>query len=276
MSRAADAQSKKKDQKAEMAATRDRKAELLAMGLTSTMKKQIGDDRLLCTVCGATSRGPIHCECRGGSSKPGTGYDATQQLIDAAKLRHESEKQNQQEKNQRQQAEKEKERGKRREGRGEVDLDAEYDEVDGVEIRQVITFPIGKLGFDIERNVVISAGGAGGEMGVRVGYVICEVEGTAVRPDKKAIIAAVTKVFRNEKKPCRIKFRCPIEAGATGGEGEGGAAGEAKVWYCFRCEKFLESGAFDVVVMGAKNAGQRGCSSCEECADMFDDDEEDY
>ncbi|CAD7941945.1 unnamed protein product [Amoebophrya sp. A120] len=266
MSRAADAQSKKKDQKAAMAATRDRKAELLAMGLTSTMKKQIGDDALLCVGCGATKHGPLRCDCRGGSSKPTADFDALPYLIAAAKARHEQQKEQDKHDHARHQAEKERERKGRKENKGEVDLDAEYDEVDGVEIRQLLQFPVGKLGMDIERNVVVKVSPEGNahDLKVRVGWVIAEVDGVAVVPDKKKIITALTKVFKANK-PCPIRFRCPLS------EEEEAAA----YWFCFRCDKFLEQVAFDAQSMADKTAGQRACASCEECADMFDDDDED-
>jgi len=274
MSRAADAQSKKKEQKAAVAAARDKKAELLAMGLNSTMKKLIGDDQLLCTACGATSRGGVasRCECKGGVTRPGPDFDAIPFLIAAAKVRHEAEKAVQQAANVRQQAEKQQERGKRREGKAELDLDAEFEEVDGVEVRQLFQLPVGKLGMDIERNVVVKVNDENSnakDLGIKVGWVITEVNGKQVRGDKKAIIAAITTVFKGGE-PCPIRFRCPLIDGNDGN----GTTGSSTCWYCFRCEKFLEQAMFDVGVMGSKNHGQRSCSSCEDCADMFDDEEE--
>ncbi|CAD7975822.1 unnamed protein product [Amoebophrya sp. A25] len=266
MSRAADARSKKTDQKAQMAATRDRKAELLAMGLTSTMKKQIGDDRLLCTVCGATSRGPDKCTCPGGSSKPSDSYDATAHLIAAAKARHEAQKSTEKEANAKNQAEKERERAKKREGAGKIDLEQEFEDLDGLEIRQLLQFPVGKLGMDIERNVVVKVHplpANAAELGVKVGWVISEVDSNAVPAKKQAIVTAITKVFKSGK-PCGIRFRCP----AIEDEKADGA------WFCFRCDKFLAKDAFDSSSCATKTAAQRSCASCEECADMFDDDED--
>lgn len=261
MSRSADAASQKKDQKAAMSAKKDRKAELLAMGLTSTMKKLIGDDKLLCTACGATAMGPTKCECKGGVSRPGPDFEDMPQLIDAAKARGDTEKVEQQKVNLQKQAEISQERGKRKEARGELDLHTEYDEVDGVELRQMFEFPVGKLGMDIERNIVtkVDAGGSAADLGIKCGWVITEVNRDPVPAEKKAIISAISKVFKNERKPCSIRFRCPLAENDT--------------WFCFRCEKFLETGAFDAEMEGKSHA-QRGCSSCEECADMFGDEDD--
>jgi len=61
----------------------------LAMGLTREMQKIIKEDTLICSACGATSLGPeIKCSCPGGKTRPGDGYDAAPQLLEAAKQRH--------------------------------------------------------------------------------------------------------------------------------------------------------------------------------------------
>ena len=89
MSRAAAANSQKASQKAAIADKKERQADLLAMGVTSTMKKQMAGDTLLCTVCKATALGPTTaCSCPGGRSKPASDYDTTADLLAAAQARH--------------------------------------------------------------------------------------------------------------------------------------------------------------------------------------------
>ena len=71
MSRAAAATATKGAQKAALKEKAATHAADLAMGLTSTMKKQMAGDTLLCRACQATALGPkTVCECPGGRTKP--------------------------------------------------------------------------------------------------------------------------------------------------------------------------------------------------------------
>jgi len=79
----------KKDRKVAMADARADHEAKLAMGLTAAMKQAIKGDVLLCTVCKITKMGPgAKCTCKGGATKPAADYDATAELIAAAKARH--------------------------------------------------------------------------------------------------------------------------------------------------------------------------------------------
>ena len=88
MSRAAAASATKGAQKAALKEKAETHAADLAMGLTSTMKKLMAADTLLCTVCQATQLGPKDkCNCPGGRSKPPADYDAKHELLAAAMAR---------------------------------------------------------------------------------------------------------------------------------------------------------------------------------------------
>ena len=88
MSRAAAASATKGAQKAALKDKAASHAAGLAMGLTSTMKKFMAADTLLCTACQATQLGPKDkCECPGGWSKPPADYDPKRELLAAAMAR---------------------------------------------------------------------------------------------------------------------------------------------------------------------------------------------
>ena len=83
--RAAATTARKGDQKAALKEKAETHAADLAMGLTSTMKKAMAGDTLICIVCRATALGPITaCGCVGGRTRPATGYDCKVELLAAA------------------------------------------------------------------------------------------------------------------------------------------------------------------------------------------------
>ena len=93
MSRAAAASATKGAQKAALKDKAASHAADLAMGLTSTMKKFMAADTLLCTACQATQLGPKDkCECPGGRSKPPADYDPKRELLAAAMARDKARK----------------------------------------------------------------------------------------------------------------------------------------------------------------------------------------
>ena len=93
MSRAAAASATKGAQKAALKDKAATHAADLAMGLTSTMKKQMAGDTLLCMVCHATTLGPkTACECPGGRTKPAADYDPKVELLAAAMARDKARK----------------------------------------------------------------------------------------------------------------------------------------------------------------------------------------
>merc|ERR1712232_547834 len=85
-----------------------------------------------------------------------------------------------------------KQRDKRKELREleQNDLTAEF-QGDGVEVLTIVEFPVGKLGMDIEKNCVCKlseAPSTAAELGVKVGWVIQNVNGTVVGAKKATII----------------------------------------------------------------------------------------
>lgn len=255
MSRAATAQAAKKDQKAAIAEKNSEKERLAALGLTSVLKKAIGADVLLCTECGATQMGPAACECKGGKKKPAPDYECIPQLIAAAKARERVGQVEERKEAAQRQGQVAKDREKRREEKeaDSRDFSKEF-QGDGVEILQIVEFPVGKLGMDIEGSSVCKVGdppSSAGELGVRVGWVIQQVNGTPVRPKKAAIIKEVAACMKQG--PVKFGFRVPITEGFH---------------YCGNCDKFQDAASFDSGQLADKGPGKQMCSGCEEFADM--------
>jgi len=255
MSRAATAQAAKKDQKAAIAEKNAEKERLAALGLNSVLKKAIGDDVLLCTECGATKMGPATCECKGGKKKPAPDYECIPQLIEAAKARERFGQVEDRKAAAQKQGQVAKDREKRRDEReaDKGDFTKEF-QGDGVEILQIVEFPVGKLGMDIEGSSVCKVADApssAGELGVSVGWVIAQVNGTPVRPKKAAIIKEVATCMKQG--PVKFGFRVPITEGFH---------------YCGTCDKFQDAAGFDPAQLAGKGPGRQMCSGCEEFADM--------
>lgn len=255
MSRQAAAQAAKKDQKAAIAEKNAEKERLAALGLTPAFKKAIGTDILLCTECGATQLGPTICECKGGKKRPGPDYECIPQLIEAAKVRQATSKAEDMKVAAQKQGQVAKDREKRRDEKeaDKNDLEKEF-QGDGVEILQMVEFPVGKLGMDIESNSVCKVSDPpcnAGELGVKVGWVIQQVNGTIVQPKKAAIIKEVAAGMKLG--PVKFGFRVPITDGFH---------------YCGNCDKFQDAANFDASQLSDKGPGKQMCSGCEEFADM--------
>jgi len=254
MSRQATAQAAKKEQKAAIAEKNAEKERLAALGLTPAMKKLIGADVVLCMECGATELGPTKCECKGGKRRPGPSDEPIPHLITAAKARQASVKTEVMKANVTQQGQVAKEREKRKEEReaDKNDLTAEF-QGDGNEMVQVVEFPVGKLGMDIEGNSICKVGespSAAADGGVKMGWVILKVNNTIVPAKKAAIVKEVTKCMKEG--PVRFSFRVPVTDG-----------------YCFcpNCDKFLDADQFDEDQL-CKGPGKQICTGCAEFADM--------
>eukprot|EP00746_Dinoflagellata_sp_MGD_P067501 gnl/MRDRNA2_/MRDRNA2_27865_c0_seq2.p1 gnl/MRDRNA2_/MRDRNA2_27865_c0~~gnl/MRDRNA2_/MRDRNA2_27865_c0_seq2.p1 ORF type:complete len:259 (+),score=69.81 gnl/MRDRNA2_/MRDRNA2_27865_c0_seq2:115-891(+) len=257
MSRQATAQAAKKEQKAAIAAKNAEKERLAELGMNKTIKQAIGDDVLLCTACGATQRGPIECECKGGKVRPGPGYEVEPQLIAAAKARIAAGKQEDRLLSSAQQAAISKERSKKKEGRENErnDLDAEYQGDNGVECLEVREFPVGKFGMDIEKtsiNKVSDPPSNAADLGVKVGWVIYKVNGTVVK-EKKAIVKEASAGMKVG--PVQFAFRVPLLEG---------------YFHCADCDKFLTADQFDDSQIAA-GPGKQRCVPCDEVAGMEGD-----
>jgi len=133
------------------------------------------------------------------------------------------------------------------------DLNAEYYGDDGVEMFIQVEFAVGKLGMEIQRNVVTKiTEGQAAELKVEAGWVIHRVDGEDVVPDKKAIAKAVSGAMK--KGPVKIGLRVPLTADFT---------------HCVACNKFVALGSFEEGQL-EKGPGTQMCSGCEEFADMGD------
>jgi len=255
MSRQAAAISAKKDQKAALAEKNAEKERLAALGLTPALKKLIGTDVLLCTECGATQLGPTICECKGGKRKPAPDFEPTPQLIAAAQARQAAGKSLDMKANANQQAQVAKDREKRREKTeaDKNDLSVEH-QGDGIEVSQIVEFPVGKLGMDIEANCVCKVGDSpsnAAELGVKTGWVISQINGTPVPPKKAAIIKEVAACMKLG--PVKFSFRVPIIDGYN---------------FCGNCDKYQAAESFNESQITEKGPGKQICAGCEEFADM--------
>lgn len=222
----------KKERKAAMADARADHEAKLAMGLTAAMKQAIKGDVLLCTVCKITKMGPGgKCTCKGGATKPGPDYDATAELIAAAKARHTESKKVQQKESAKVQAEVASEREKKKTDaklNPYGDLNAVLaalpcDVEEKFEKLRIVTFQSAKLGLTIEANTVSKPGKEGTQahsLGVQPGWVISRVNADQVAADKAAILATVQKAtaagptitfeFRVPNPGCYICMGCNI------------------------------------------------------------------
>lgn len=256
MSRQAAAQSNKKEQKAAIAEKNAEKDRLAALGVTPAVKKMIGDDVLMCTECGATKLGPIVCECKGGKKKPPADYCPWGQLVISAKDRDAKRKEVERLENLRKQGEVAKDRSHRKEANEleKNDLEAEF-QGDGVEILNIVEFPVGKLGMDVEKNAISKITGApASDLGVKVGWVISKVNGVTVEPPTKAAI--IKEVGKGMKAgPVKFGFRVPITDG---------------FFYCAGCDKCLEEDKFEAAQLSGQGPGKQLCCTCEEFADVGD------
>lgn len=255
MSRQAAAQSAKKEQKAAIAEKNAEKERLASLGLTPALKKLIGTDVLLCTECGATQLGPTTCECKGGKRKPGPDFEPVPQLIAAAQARQAAGKAADMKANANQQTQvaKDRERRKQQQEADKNDLSVEH-QGDGIEVLQLVEFPVGKLGMDIEANCVSKVGESpsnAAELGVKTGWVISQVNGTPVPAKKAAIIKEVAACMKLG--PVKIGFRVPIIDGYH---------------FCGNCDKYQEAESFNESQITEKGPGKQICAGCEEFADM--------
>ncbi|KAK3246909.1 hypothetical protein CYMTET_43574 [Cymbomonas tetramitiformis] len=249
----------KADVKAARSMAREEKESLQAAGVTKDLKKQMQGDALLCTVCVATQLGPGVCVCKGGGVKPPPGYDATAELLEAAKQRHavkkEAEKLNMASKQGTVQASRAKNKEARDQGQISMADPGVVLQGDGTDCLTVVEFQMGKLGLSIEKNAVSSVGEAPSqalELGVKVGWVICEVNGEDV-PAKKVNIMKKAAACMKEG-PVKFTFRTPIADGFH---------------HCAACDKFLEVGEFDGEELSGNGPGKQKCLGCAEFADMF-------
>eukprot|EP00404_Azadinium_spinosum_P022364 CAMPEP_0180622506 /NCGR_PEP_ID=MMETSP1037_2-20121125/35723_1 /TAXON_ID=632150 /ORGANISM="Azadinium spinosum, Strain 3D9" /LENGTH=257 /DNA_ID=CAMNT_0022642763 /DNA_START=58 /DNA_END=831 /DNA_ORIENTATION=+ len=255
MSRAAASQAAKADQKAAIAAKNVEKERLAALGMNKTIKQAIGADVLLCTQCGATAMGPGKCECPGGVRRPAADHDSVVELIAAAKARMAITSAENKKASAAVQSGISKQRSKAKEAReaDANDLNAEF-QGDDVECRQIVEFPVGKLGMDIEKNAISKVAEAPSQaldLGVKVGWVVCQVNGTVVTTNKKAIIKEVTTAMKLG--PVKFTFRVPIMDGYH---------------FCTMCDKFKETAEFESSQLEENGPGKQLCSGCEDFADM--------
>ena len=224
----------------------------LAIGLTSTIKKAMAGDTLICTVCGATALGPIvACECAGGRSKPAPDYDGKKELLAAALERARigqklsmaagAAKQGSV------QAAKAKSKAAKDLDAAELDLSAQ----DLVEV----TFDPGKLGMSIEKNCVsaVADGGAASALKVRTGWVIRRINGDDAPAEKAAIMKLAAAAMKAGQ--LIVTFQFPL------------ADGQA---HCVACDKFVDAAEFEGATMGLESGpGKQVCAACEEFGDMF-------
>lgn len=257
MSRAAAATSQKGAQKA---ALKDKAAEHaadLAMGLTSTMKKLMAADSLICMACKATTlgygSGPGKCECPGGKTKPPSDYDPKIELLAAATGREKTRKDAVKGASAANQSSVQALKAKTKAGK---DLD-DLSNLDLSAIDQVdVTFEAGsKLGMGIERNVVstVAADGAAESLKVKVGWVVRKVGADDAPSNKAALMKACAAAMKAG--PLSLTFLTPLEDGQ---------------YYCNSCDKFIDGEQFDGATNGVDaGPGKRVCCSCEEYGDMF-------
>ena len=256
MSRAAAASATKGAQKAALKDKAATHAADLAMGLTSTMKKQMAGDTLLCMACHATTLGPkTVCECSGGRTKPVAGYDAKVELLAAAMARDKMRKDAARGESAAQQGAVQAAKAKSKEERNNIDSLAGLD-LTSLDMVDVVFEPGVKLGMSIVKNCVssVAAEGAAAEQKVQAGWVIRKVNGEDAPATKEKIMKLCASAMKSGQ--LTITFQTPLEEDARN--------------YCKDCDKFLDTAAFDGATNGLDaGAGVQVCSSCEEYADMF-------
>lgn len=250
----------KKDRKAAMADARADHEAKLAMGLTAAMKQAIKGDVLLCTVCKVTKMGPgSKCICKGGASKPSADYDATAELIAAAKARHTESKKIQMKEASKVQSEVQAEREKKKTdaklnpygdpnavlGALPMDLEEKFEKL------KIVTFQSTKLGLTIEANTVSKPGKEGTQahsLGVEVGWVINRVNTDEVPADKAAILATVQKATAAGP-TIAFEFRVPNPG----------------CHLCMGCNKMLKAEKFNPVQLVADGEFGPGKQKCKLC-----------
>jgi len=256
----------KADQKALVAEKQAEREALMAAGVNGPMKKAIAADTVICTVCGATEKGPkVKCECPGGRKKP-TGEDdfitvLVPILVNAATARYQAEQAVKREEMTRNQAQVAGQREKHKAAKIGADAELEVVGDGGTEIMVAAEFPIGKLGMELYKIGVQSVSTAS-ELGVKKGWVIAEVNGNMIGKDagdgsaeaiKKLIQKEVVTCFKKEEKPCIMKFRTPIK--------------EGDYCYCIQCDKFVEVTEYEEDQL-ALGAGKQLCGPCYEFGDI--------
>ena len=259
MSRAAAATATKGAQKAALKDKAASHAADLAMGLTSTMKKLMAADTLLCTTCKATQLGPKDkCECPGGRTKPAADYDAKHELLAAATEREKMRKDQARGASAAQQSAVQTAKAKSKAEKDTVDTLAGLDlsALDYVDV----TFEAGaKLGLSIEKICVstVAEGGAAMALKVKAGWVIRMVNSEAAAGNKADIMKQAAKAMKNGR--LTITFQTPLDDGSGCDH------------YCIACDKFLEADKFDDASDLGLNAGpgKQTCYACQEYADMW-------
>jgi len=223
----------------------------LARGYNSAMKKLVGQDTVLCMMCGATAMGPNVCTCKGGRTKPSADYDPLDALMASALARKKAEQKEKKKGFAADQSAVQKEREKNREemkGDSLADPDAVI-QGGGNELRQVVEFELSKLGFKIVKNVVggVSSEGQAAALGVQPGWVIEKVNAKAVPADKKAVEKACQKAMKD----CELKFHFRLPA-------------MPEQHYCHGCDAFLAEESFDPDEFD----NGPGVQQCRDCAIM--------
>uniref|UniRef100_A0A7S4ETR7 Uncharacterized protein n=1 Tax=Chrysotila carterae TaxID=13221 RepID=A0A7S4ETR7_CHRCT len=254
MSRAAASNASKAAQKEMLKEKAAQREAALAMGLTKDMQKAISADTLLCTVCGASQLGPdTQCTCKGGRTRPPEGYDATVQLLAAAKARHAANVKAKMGASAAKQASVQAAKAKKREAK-DTDGLAELD-LSTIDYCEVEFLPGAKLGMSIEKNAVSAvadaAGGQAAALGVKVGWLIRRVNGVDVPADRTAIIKATAASMKAG--PVKITFQIQLED---------------NTYACVSCDKFVHADEFDGDQLEL-GPGKHMCRGCAEFADMF-------
>jgi len=255
MSRAAAMQSNKKEQKAAIGAKNDEKDRLAALGMTPAWKKAVGEDTVLCMECGATTMGPTKCECKGGRKKPGADDEPIPHLLAAAKARLASGKAEDLAENARNAGQVAKGRAAHKAAKEDErnDLTTELQGDGGNEIVQIVEFPVGKLGMDIEGNAICKLGdapSAAADLGVKVGWIIHSINGDNVGAKKSVIVKAAVAAMKLG--PVKFGFRVPLVLGYN---------------FCKACDKFQAPDQFEEDQV-SQGHGKMLCSGCADFADM--------
>lgn len=253
MSRAAVATATKGAQKAAMKDKAATHAEDLAMGLTSTMKKAMAGDTLLCMACGATQLGPIMaCDCPGGRTKPPADYDCKKELLAAALERSKLSQKSKMAAGAAQQSSVQAAKAKSKAEKDTMAAELDLSTQDMLEL----TFEPGKLGMSIEKNCVcaVAEDGAAAALKVQAGWVIRKVNGEEAPASKAGIMKAAAAAMKAGQ--LVFTFQFPLEDGK---------------YHCVACDKFVDAAEFDGATKGLDEAGpgKQVCAACEEFGDMF-------
>jgi len=255
------APSAKADAKAASADKAAEKAALAALGITPALKKAMVLDALTCTTCSATKLGPLVCgqtsSCKASQKPPGN-YDATNELLAAAKGRVMQDKEANKKANAEGQSKVTAQRAKNKEERidEQNDLTVTHQQGTGDDLLVLAEFPAGgKLGFTIEMNAVteVKAATEAAAQGVQRGWVIEQINGDFVEPNKNAILKAASAAVKAAQGPLRIGFRTPMSAGFH---------------CCSACHKFVGADEFGEGQVESKGPGKQMCQGCEDFNDM--------